>query len=177
MSHVLDVGTEIVGEVRELVHERDARCEHRVGRILGELGGADVHDEQSIVIAHERRVHRAQRRDRALVGRTDHDAVRFHEILDRRTLLQEFRVRGYGEVELDAAGCKLFGDGTAHAIRGSNRHRRLVDDDLGLRHPAPDAARGREHVLHVGGAVLVGRRTDGDELHARRARPPHRRRS
>jgi hypothetical protein len=31
-AHVLDVGAERLGEERQLVHERDARGEHRVGR-------------------------------------------------------------------------------------------------------------------------------------------------
>ena len=50
-----------VGEVGELVHERDARREHRVGRVLGELGRAHVHHQQALVVALERRVERAQR--------------------------------------------------------------------------------------------------------------------
>ena len=42
--------------LRELVHERDARGEHRVGRVLGELGRAHVHHQQPLVVALERRV-------------------------------------------------------------------------------------------------------------------------
>jgi hypothetical protein len=44
-------------------------------------------------------------------------------------------------------------------------HRRFVDDQRPLRHPAPDVARGLQHVLHVRAAVLVGRRAHRDELH------------
>ena len=43
-AHLLDVGAERLGEVGELVHERDARREHRVGGVLGELGRAHAHD-------------------------------------------------------------------------------------------------------------------------------------
>jgi hypothetical protein len=40
-----------LGEQRQLVHERDARGEHRIGRVLGELGRADVHHLQALVVA------------------------------------------------------------------------------------------------------------------------------
>src|SRR6185503_9517473 len=59
---------------------------------------------------------------------------------------------------------KLVGNRLAHAIGGADRHRRLVDDDLPVGHPPADLPSGGDHVLHVGTAVLVGRRTDRDEL-------------
>jgi hypothetical protein len=36
--------------MRELVHEADARGQHRVGGVLGELGAAHVHHD-SVVVA------------------------------------------------------------------------------------------------------------------------------
>ena len=87
----------VVGEVGELVHERDARGEHRVGGVLGELGRAHVHHQQALVVALERRVDGAHRGDRALVVGADHDAVGPHEVLDRRAFLQELRIRDDGE--------------------------------------------------------------------------------
>ena len=161
---MLHVGPERVGEVRELVHERDPRREHRVRGVLGELGRADVHDQQPIVVAHERRIDRAQRGDRALVLRADHDAVRLHEVVDGRAFLQELRVRRHREPELRAARGELFRNRGTDTVGGPHRHGRLVDDDLELGHAAPDAARRGEHVLHVGRAVFFRRRADGDEL-------------
>ena len=117
------------------------------------------------MVAHERRVDRAQRGDRALVVGADHDAVGLHEVLDRRALLQEFRVRRRRRIGASSPrAAELLGDRRAHAVGGADRHRRLVDDDLELGHPAADGARRGEHVLHVGRAVLLGRRADGDEL-------------
>ena len=87
-----------------------------------------------------------------------------HEIVDRRALLQELGVRDDGERERGAARGELLGDRFAHPIRGSDRHRGLVDDDLVLGHPPADVARGGEHVLHVRRPVFLGRRADGDEL-------------
>ena len=49
-------------------------------------------------------------------------------------------------------------------VGGAHRHGDLVDDDLVVGHVAADVARGGQHVLQVGRAVLVGRRADGDEL-------------
>ena len=51
-----------------------------------------------------------------------------------------------------------------HAFGGADGHRRLVDHDAMLGHVAADVARGRQHMAHVGRAVLVRRRADRDEL-------------
>ena len=55
-AHLLDVGAELLGQVGELVHERDARREHGVGRVLGQLGRAHVHHQHALVVALERRI-------------------------------------------------------------------------------------------------------------------------
>ena len=42
LAHLIDVGAERFADVRNLVHERDARGENRVRRVLAHLGaGAD----------------------------------------------------------------------------------------------------------------------------------------
>src|SRR5687767_15620987 len=43
------------GEIRQLVHEADLGREHRVGRVLGQLRGAHVHDDHALTVARERR--------------------------------------------------------------------------------------------------------------------------
>ncbi len=140
------------------------RGQHRVRRVLGQLGGTDVHEEHPLVAAHERGVDGAQLRDRALVVGADDDAVRPHEVLDRRAFLQELGVARDGEGHLHAALAQRLRDGRADAVRRAHGHRGLVDDHLPLGHAAADVARGLEHVLHVGRPVLVRRRADGDEL-------------
>ena len=165
LPDVLDVGAERIGEVGELVHERDPRRQHRIGRVLGELGRAHVHQQQPLVVALERRVDGAHRGDRALVVGADDDAVGPHEILDRRALLQELRDSTRRRTAWPTPrDSELFRDGLAHAVGGAHRHRRLVDDDLVLGHPPADMARRGEHVLHVRRAVLAGRRAHRDEL-------------
>ena len=74
-----------------------------VGGVLGELGRAHVHDEQPLVIALERRIQRAHQLGRALVVAADDDAVRAHEVLDRRAFLEELGVGDDAEGDVDAA--------------------------------------------------------------------------
>ncbi len=93
-----------------------------------------------------------------------HDAVGLHEVLDRGALLQELRIRD--DVEVDCAAA--LGQGVlhlgAHQIGRADRDRRLVHDDAIIGQVLADRACDREHVRQVGGAVLVGRRADRDEL-------------
>jgi hypothetical protein len=105
----------------------------------------------------------AHQQDGALVVGAHDDAVGAHEVLDRRTFLQELGVGHHGEVHFDAARRQFFGDRRAPVGR-AHRHRALVDDHLVVGHVAADAAGGRQHVLQVGRAVLVGRRAHADEL-------------
>jgi hypothetical protein len=119
-----------VGEIGELVHERDARREHRVGRVLGELGRTHVHHQEALVVAHERSVQRAQRLDRAVVARADDDAIRPHEVLDRRAFLEELGVRRDRERNRHAAPGKLLCNRRLHPVRGADGDRGFVDDDL-----------------------------------------------
>ena len=61
-------GADLLAQVGDLVHERDARREHRVGRVLGHLRRRDVHEEDRLAGAHERRVqlgHHARARSRS----------------------------------------------------------------------------------------------------------------
>ena len=93
----------LLGEVRELVHEADLGGEHRVGGVLGQLRRAHVHDDHPVAVARERLVKRPHHSAaRGLVGADDH-AIGFHEVLDRRALLQEFGVRYRVELDCRAA--------------------------------------------------------------------------
>ena len=68
-----------------------------VGGVLGEFGGAHVHDDQALVVALEGRVELAHELDGALVVGADDDAVRAHEVVDGGAFLEEFRVGDDGE--------------------------------------------------------------------------------
>ena len=160
-----------VGQIRQFVHERDARGEHRVGRVLGELRGAHVHVQRALVIAVERRVQPLHQLARMLAGSSSsqpmHDAIGPHEVVDRRAFLQELRIRHDRKRRAARRSrASQFFPITARTLsRRADRHRRLVDDHLEAVHVAADVARRREHVLQVGGAVFVRRRAHRDELH------------
>ncbi|OIQ64225.1 hypothetical protein GALL_542250 [mine drainage metagenome] len=91
-AHLLDVGTEPVGQVGQFVHERDAGGQHAVGCVLGKLCALDIHDDDTVVVAVERRIDVAHQLLGAGVLAADDDAVRPHEIFDCRAFLEEFRV-------------------------------------------------------------------------------------
>ena len=104
----------------------------------------------------ERRVQSPHEVDGLVVLGADDDAVGPHEVLDRRTFLQEFRV---GDDAVGIAAPRLansVGNGRLDLVGGAHRHRALVHDHLVVGHQAPDVAGCREDVLEVGRAVFVG---------------------
>jgi hypothetical protein len=42
-AHVFNIGTQLLGQVGQLIHEADAGGQHGVGGVFGELGTADAH--------------------------------------------------------------------------------------------------------------------------------------
>ena len=95
---------------------------------------------------------------RARVLGADDDAVRLHEVVDGRTLLEELgvaddaeRMRGLAADDLADLGGRPDRDGA------------LVDDDLVAVHRAREIPRHVEHVLEVGRPVFAGGRAHGDE--------------
>ena len=164
VANRFDVRAQTLREIGELVHERDARRQHRIRRIFGELGGAHVHHQHSLMAPLKRRVNAAQRRDGVRVVAADDDAIGTHEIVDGRALLEELRIGDDGEWHSDIARAQLVGNCGADVVGGPHGHRRLVDDDLGRRHSLADVAGCLQDVAHIRAAVLVGRGTDRDEL-------------
>ncbi len=92
------------------------------------------------------------------------DARATGEILDGSAFLEEFRVGAHIEPVFHAARRQLGADRGADPVGGAHRHRGLIDDQLIAVQVPPDGGRHRQHILHVGGAILVRRRTHGDEL-------------
>ena len=163
MADHLDVGADALGDVRHFVHEADLRGQHGIGGVLGQLGRTHVHHHDAFVVAVERRVQALHQLQRRGVGGADHDAVRTHAILDGIAFLEEFGVRNHVERDVHAAFRQHFGDRVANLVGRADRHRGLVDDDDRTFQVAADRAGDRQHVLQVGAAVFVRRRTDGDE--------------
>ena len=158
-----NVGTQIFCQVGQLVHDADAGGQHGVGRVFGELGAAHIGHDQPLVVALKRRVQRAHEQNRLLIAGAHHDAVWPHDVFHRRTLFQELGVGHHRARRVHAALRQLVSNGYAHLVCRAHRHRAFVDHRLVVGHQATNAARRREHVLHVGRAVFVGRRAHRNE--------------
>src|SRR6266511_3213992 len=92
LPHERHVGAERLAQPGDLVHERDARGEHGVRRILRHLGRRHVHVDDGVAGAHQRRVQLPEEASGSIRVRTHDHAIRLHEVLDRRAFLQEHRV-------------------------------------------------------------------------------------
>jgi hypothetical protein len=64
VADVFDIGADAFGDVGQLVHERDLGRQHRVGGVFRELGRAEVHHHQPVVVTVEWGVELAHRFDR-----------------------------------------------------------------------------------------------------------------
>ena len=91
-AHILDIHIEALAEAGNLVHEGDFGRQHGIGCVLGHFRIANAHEHGSRTISDEGCVQRAHDLTSVLVVSTDNDAVRVHEVVDRRTFLEEFRV-------------------------------------------------------------------------------------
>ena len=161
--HVVDVGANELAHVRHLVHERDARRQHRVGGVLGQLGAGAVHHHDRRAGARERRV----QLEHQLLARASSSApiTTRSGFMKSSTAAPCFRNSG---LLTTLNGCVVSRRITSRtALGGAHRHGALVDDDLVAVHRAGDVARHAEHVLQVGGAVFALWRADGDEDDAR----------
>jgi hypothetical protein len=158
LSHLIHVRADQLAHVRNLVHERDAGRQDGVRRVLAQLGAGRIHHHDWRAGSRERRVQLPHHTRRSLIVAADDDAVRLHEVFDRRTLLQELRIAH------DAEGMRgLAGDGRVDAFGRPDRDRALVHDDGVFVDRASDGPRDGEDVLEIRRSVLALRCTHGDE--------------
>ena len=95
---------------------------------------------------------------RLLVVRSDDDAVRFHEIVNRSSLFEKL---GIGD---DSYGMlRQRSDPLMDTAVRADGNRALDYDDFRPVHSPADPISDGEHVRRIRGAVLVGRGSDGDE--------------
>src|SRR3954447_3949256 len=91
-GNLLDVGTNLLAEVGDLVDECDFGREKRVRGIFGEFGGASARLQDGGLVEVKRPVEFAHHLRRAVVLRTDDNAVRPLKVGNGCALAQEFRV-------------------------------------------------------------------------------------
>ncbi len=153
-----------LGEVGQFVHETDTGGEHCVGRVLGQLGAAVVHEHELFAVAAERCIEFAQLVARLIVIGADDDPVRAHAIGQGAAFLEKLRVGHHPHVQrLFATALQFFIGGARHLVRGAHRHGGLDDQGaIGL-HETGDLPSDIQHMAEVGGTVFIGGCTHRDE--------------
>jgi hypothetical protein len=162
LAHGAHVGPDGLAEPRDVVHERDARGEHRVGDVLGHLRGARVDEEQPVVVELQRGVEPAHGRAARLVAHPEEHPVGLQEVVDRVALLQELRVRHDRDLHLRA-----LDEERVHLVVGAHRDGALQHHHGVSTERVRQGLGDRQHVLQVGAAVLLRGRAHRDEDHLR----------
>ena len=158
LPHAIHVRAKQLADIGDLVHERDAGREKRVGGVLRQLRARAVHDHDRRAGTGEWLIQRDHHVGAALILGADDHAIGLHEVVNRRALLEEFGIADHGERVLGLAG-----DDLADALRGPDRNRALVDNHPVAVHRLADVAGHRFDVLEIGGPILALRRPDRDE--------------
>ncbi len=162
--HGAHVGARKIAQMGDRIHEADADRQHGVARILCDLRGAHIHDQQRSSGTHEGGVEVAQDRRRVSQVRPDHDPVRRHEVGDRGAFLQELGVGAHTHRMRRARF-----DFLADQSRRAHGNRALGHDDLRAVHGVANEASGRKDCAQVRRVILAGRRAHGQEDQVRRA--------
>ena len=94
----------------------------------------------------------------------NNNAIRLHEIFNRRTFFQEFGVGNDGVVNLFLASAEAFSDNAFNHVTGTDWNSRFGNDNFLPVHAISDRLGNSRHVLHISGTVFVRRCTDRDKL-------------
>ncbi len=155
--HVLHIAADLLAQIGHLVDEGDLGGEEGVGGVFDQLGAFAAGEQDRRLVQIERAVDLPHHLPRPVAVAADDDAVGPPEILDRRSLAQEFGVRGHVELRLGiavaddlldlAAGADRHGrfghhHGVAVERRGDLARRRIDIGEVGM---AVAAAAGRAH--------------------------------
>ena len=158
--HVVHVGPDPLAQVGDLVDERDLRRQERVARVLRDLRRLDVREHHRRLDQVQRTVDPRHHLPRPLALHPDHHAVGLHEVLDRRALTQELRVRRHVEFPRRTR----LADDPGNLPTRADRHRRLGHHHRVAPDRRRDLRRRRVHVAQVGMPVApTRRRADRDE--------------
>lgn len=98
LADPVEIRADKFAEVCDVVHKRDAGCEHRVGGVLYHLRRGNVRNLNAVVHDDERLVEALHHLCGTFIFHTYHHPVRAHEVLDGRPFLEEFWIVGYIKV-------------------------------------------------------------------------------
>ena len=161
---LVNVGADLLAQVRNLVDEGDLGRQEGVGGILDQFGCFPAREKDRGLDQVQGPVQFAHHVARARAAGADHDPVRPHEIVDCRAFAQELRVGRHIEVRVGIG----LADNRLDLPPGAHRHRRLGDDDgVSADRPGDFAGSGMD-VAQIGVAVAAARRrADGDKHRVR----------
>ena len=170
MRDVENIGAETLAQVGDFVDEGDFHRQEYVGRIFDHLRTAARRINDPPAVAFDWPVDLPHHLARAVVLDPDDHSVGPLEVLDRRALAQEFRIRNHRERILR----RVLGDDPLDLVARADRNRGLDHDDRKVLDNLADIASRVLNEVHVGRADLrQRRRADGDEDRLRAvARPP-----
>ena len=163
---LLDVGADLLAQVRHLVDEGDLRRQEGVGGVLDQFRSAPVGEEDRRLADEQGPVELGHHGAGAVVLHPHDDAIGALEVLDRRPLAQELRVGDHGDVGLRAG----FAHDRFDLVAGADGHGGLGHQHG---HPAQERrhfARGGVDEAQVGMAVAAARRRSHGDKHGVRRR-------
>ncbi|MNP09531.1 hypothetical protein D3C76_1016430 [compost metagenome] len=164
-AHRFDVGTQVFGQLGDLVDEADLGRQHAVGGVFGQLGTAQIHEHDAFMVAVERRVEVTHHVTHVFTLTTHDDTVRTPAIGNGRAFLEKFGVGDDIELQQTPDLDQAPVDMRAQGIAGTHRHGGFLHQDHRLLTVPSHRFAHRHHMAQVGRAIVPGRCADCDEQH------------
>ena len=154
LGDFLDIRTDVLAQIRDLVDEGDLHRQESVGRILDQFRGPPRSEHDRRLVEEERAVQLAHQRPGAVVIGTDDHTVRPLEIVNRCPFAQEFRVGNNGEIGVRSR----LADDPLDLVARPHRHRGLGHHDRIAVHHFGHLLGSRIDIGQVGIAIAAARR-------------------
>ena len=164
-AHHIHISSHFIAQIGNIVHKRDTRGKHRIGRIFRHLGRWNIHKINTEIIRQEGTIKFSHYIPGPFTFHSDHHPVRRHKILNSRTFFQKFRIRGYLKIDLLPATSQFFPDNRLHLACSPYGNRGFSDQNRIFLDVTPKSTGHVEHIPKIRTAVLIRRRTYGRENH------------
>jgi hypothetical protein len=160
LCHNRDIAADLLAQIGELVDEGKSHCQIAIGGIFDELGRFEICEDQRCPFRRYRLIDLAQGLLGAIRFDAHDDTIGLEEIIDGRTLAQEFRIGSHVEFSIGSERPDLL----LELARRADRHSGLGDDHAVAVKGCSNLTRRLVHISEIGGIVAAPRRRrDGDE--------------
>ena len=133
-AHHIYISSHFIAQIGNIVHKRDTRGKHRIGRIFRHLGRWNIHKINTEIIRQERPIKFSHYIFGPFTFYAHHHPVRRHKIFNSCAFFQKFRIRCHLKIHLLPAAIQFFPDNRLHldcspyGNRGfSNQNRIFLD--------------------------------------------------